>query len=574
MKAIITKTLALLTGKEKRNLLFLLVTGAAISVADITFLAALIFIAGFYTRSGMAVRMPSWVPPAWLNPDSVRLALAFLILFVLKNMLAYLAGYKQYRFIYQVASRIAHANLLDYLQAGYDEYAATDSSVNIRKISQQPIEFCHYILTGLLEIFTEVMLITLTISAILWYNARLFLLLLVILLPGVLALAYFSKKKLKGARLNIKATGEKTLQHLQEALDGYVESNIYDKKMFFSSRYLRYQRLLNKYLSDLRIIQGLPSRFIEIFAVSGFFILVVIHNLYGNQTAVSLVTIGAFTVAVYKVIPGIAKILNINGQIHAYQFTIIDLCGSGGRPLPKETAHPAAEAIREILFHRVSFQYAHNKGLFKEMSFSAEAGEIVGITGASGMGKTTILHLLLGFLSPSSGTIQVNGAAADAAALARYRKDIAYARQHAYLIHDSMLKNITLEDTGYDERRLKEAVQATALDEWAARFADGLDHVISEDGKNISGGQRKRICIARALYKDAGLLILDEPFSELDESSSNSILVHLRRLAAQGKIILLITHATANLCFCDKIISLDENPTENADRPGARLSGT
>jgi ABC-type transport system involved in cytochrome bd biosynthesis fused ATPase/permease subunit len=149
---------------------------------------------------------------------------------------------------------------------------------------------------------------------------------------------------------------------------------------------------------------------------------------------------------------------------------------------------------------------------------------------------------------------------------------VAYARQHAYLIHDSLLKNITLEDTGYDERRLKEALQATALDELAGRLSGGLDHLISEEGKNISGGQRKRICIARALYKDAGLLILDEPFSELDQSSSHRILVYLRQLAAQGKIILLITHATANLCFCNKIISLDEIWTKDPDRPGARVS--
>jgi ABC-type bacteriocin/lantibiotic exporter with double-glycine peptidase domain len=91
-----------------------------------------------------------------------------------------------------------------------------------------------------------------------------------------------------------------------------------------------------------------------------------------------------------------------------------------------------------------------------------------------------------------------------------------------------------------------------------ANYAEGYNKIITENGKNLSGGQRQRIVIARALYKDAGLIILDEPFSELDRRSKNCLLNYFSELANAGKIIILITHNKESLSFCNKIISLDE----------------
>ena len=96
------------------------------------------------------------------------------------------------------------------------------------------------------------------------------------------------------------------------------------------------------------------------------------------------------------------------------------------------------------------------------------------------------------------------------------------------------------------------------LEEFLNSFPEGPDKIISDSGKNISGGQRQRIALARALYKEATLLILDEPFSELDASSEQAILGHLQILARQGKIIILITHNKKSLQFCNKTLSIDE----------------
>ena len=126
------------------------------------------------------------------------------------------------------------------------------------------------------------------------------------------------------------------------------------------------------------------------------------------------------------------------------------------------------------------------------------------------------------------------------------------------MIYDSIINNITLAENFYDTQRLESAINAAGLRELIDKYPERINKIITEDGKNISGGQRQRIAIARALYKDADLIILDEPFNELDRNSENLFLQHFTELSKQGKIILLITHNKESLSFCNKIISLDE----------------
>ena len=186
-------------------------------------------------------------------------------------------------------------------------------------------------------------------------------------------------------------------------------------------------------------------------------------------------------------------------------------------------------------------------------------GDFVGLTGISGKGKTTVINLVLGFAEPQSGSVLINNKITTAAERQYYRKDIAYVKQAPLLIYDTILTNITLTENDYDSNRLQNAVKATGVDMLASQYPQGLNSMITESGKNISGGQRQRIAMARALYKNADLLILDEPFNELDRESENKLLQHCKELAAAGKLVILITHNKESLSFCNKIISLDEN---------------
>ena len=178
------------------------------------------------------------------------------------------------------------------------------------------------------------------------------------------------------------------------------------------------------------------------------------------------------------------------------------------------------------------------------------------ISGKSGIGKTTLLNLLLGFLEPSAGEIFINGSPVSSDQLRQYWPQIAYVRQEPFFIHDTILRNITLEESGAASEQLTQALSFSGLNDMLNEFPEGAEKIITENGKNISGGQKQRITLARAIYKNANLLLLDEPFNELDEASAISVLQRLSALAREGKMIVLITHDQKSLSFCNKILSL------------------
>ena len=556
----IRKILSLLSYKEKRRLAGQVAANVVISILDIASIGLLLYIVGFYTRQ-QAITPAAFLPRWLMDRNSTALIGLFAVFFVVKSAIGYLILQAQYRFVYSVASRIAETNMLHYLEGGYPEYVGIDASVHIRKISQQPIEFCQYVLTGMQQIITEGILVFLTVAAIILFNIKLFLLLLLLLLPAVFLLAGFSRRKLRSVRGDIKNSSEKSLQHLREALAGYVESNVYQKNVFFSQRFAGFQRTLNTHLSELQITQGIPSRMIEVFAVLGLLVLIALGRSTGNNDAATFVTVGAFLAAAYKIIPGIVKILNISGQVKTYRFTVDDLW-EGSRKFRYPDSRLPAVDMNSVAFNRVGFRQQEAR-IVQNLDFCLSSGEMLGLAGTSGRGKTTIVNLLLGFLSPNEGMILINGEEVQTDRRRQFWSRIAYVKQQPFLLHDTVLKNITMTDGAFDKVRLEEIADIAGLQKLGGAGthtdSDGtMMKLITENGKNISGGQRQRIAFARALYKDADLLILDEPFSELDEQAERGLLDRCLRLTQQGKMILLITHNKQNLSLCHKTILLDE----------------
>ncbi len=327
MKKLIRKIWSVLTREEKRKLGLLTLLDIVISIADILFLALLVFIIHFYTepsRGGQHAAL--FVRLKDFNP--LVIIIGFFLLFSVKNLAGFINYRAQCRFLFRVATRISKNKLTNYLEGSYSDYINVDSSANVREISHDPSEFSQHVLGGIQQIITQSVLILLSILAILLFNARLFLLLFLILLPPVFAIFYHIRAKRHSVRDQAKTTSERSLQHLQEALSGFVESNVYDKNDVFLNRYITYQQRFNKYISDQLIVQGIPNRTIEIFALLGIVILMVMNSVSGaGHTAV--ITIGVFTAAAYKIIPGIVKILNISGQINTYSFTIHSLAETG-----------------------------------------------------------------------------------------------------------------------------------------------------------------------------------------------------------------------------------------------------
>jgi len=554
LKRILSGILTILDHREKIKLANLILFDLVMGVLDVGFLFLVLVVINFYTKNESTTTIP-FLPAAFTNKNSLLLISVFVVLFGLKNFLGYLNTKWQNKFFYDVSSRLSKRNIQNYLKDDYLRFVNIDSSVLIRRISQQPIEFSHYILTNFQQVISQSILILFTITGILFYHPGLFFLLFLLLLPPVVLLGHFIRNKLKAIRDNTKITSQKTIQYLQESLSGYMESNIYHKDDFFINRYYTHQLQLNNNIGTQQTLQGLTSRLVEVFAILGFFILVAINKLSVNTPVVSMLTIGIFMAASYKIIPGVVKILNSMGQIKTYQFTLADLQPADDVPITKTKEQ--AEPIKSVVFEQVKFKYK-DQNILNGINFEIQQGDFIGLSAKSGKGKTTVIHLLLGFLKHHEGNILINDKKTTWIDRQGYWSRISYVKQQPFIINDTLLKNITLTDDAPNADKLADVIAFCSIDNITAQYPEGINKFIKENGKNISGGQRQRIMLARALYHDFDLLILDEAFSEMDEVAEKSILAKLKLLAKQGKMIILITHKKSSLYICDKTISLDE----------------
>ena len=542
MKAILKHTWSVLEKEERKRFVVLSVLDIVISIIDILSLALLLWIIKFYIQpdENHLPFLPNWLA----DRQSVSFIAIFFLLFGIKNIAAFFITKAQYNFIAGVAVRISRINLSNYQQGEFKDFVNIDSSVLIRKISLQPFEFCQFILSGTQQIITQSFLIILTIAAILLFNAKLFLLLLLVLLPPVILVFYIIKKRLTHAKIQIRTTNERSFQHLLDALKGYVEANIYNRNEFFLGRFVKHRRTFSRYLFNSLALQSMPNRIIEIFAVLGLFILIAIAKWSGNGDSTALITVGAFMAAAYKIIPGIVKLINVAGQIRAYEYSVNDLIEK--KATRSSTGENPVVSLHSIQLRNISFRY-NDLEVLNDFSLSLGKGDFLGITGESGKGKTTVLNILLGFLTPHHGEVVLNGEKVVPPAIKKYWPAISYVRQQSFFIHDTALRNITFEEEEYNKTNLATALEVSGVNEMMEQFPEGLAKIITENGKNISGGQQQRIALARAVYKNADLILLDEPFNELDEVSSITLLKHFKELAASGKMIIMITHDKESL---------------------------
>lgn len=211
----------------------------------------------------------------------------------------------------------------------------------------------------------------------------------------------------------------------------------------------------------------------------------------------------------------------------------------------------------EITFDRVTFHYNKNHTLFRDKSITIEAGKKTGIVGFSGSGKTTFVQLILRFYDPETGTIRIDGQNIATVTQESLRENIAMIPQEASLFHRTLLENLTY---GKPEASFEEVVQAAKkahAHEFIEKLSEGYNTLVGERGLKLSGGQRQRIAIARAILKDAPILILDEATSALDSVTEKYIQEGLQYLMKERTTI-VIAHRLSTLSYMDRIIVFSE----------------
>ncbi|MEU8644120.1 MULTISPECIES: thiol reductant ABC exporter subunit CydD [unclassified Streptomyces] len=233
-----------------------------------------------------------------------------------------------------------------------------------------------------------------------------------------------------------------------------------------------------------------------------------------------------------------------------------------------ETPAPAVGSLHapagEIGFEGVTVRFpGRSTNAVSDVSFTVAPGETVALVGPSGVGKSTLLNVLLGFVEPTAGRVRAGGVDLSAADLAEWRSRIAWVPQRPHLYAGSIAENVRLARPDADDV----AVRGALVDAGAAGFVDalpdGADTLLGEDGSGLSAGQRQRLALARAFLADRPLLLLDEPTASLDGATEAEVVETVRRLAV-GRTVLLVVHRPALLGVADRVIRLEAASPEDA----------
>jgi ABC-type multidrug transport system fused ATPase/permease subunit len=268
-----------------------------------------------------------------------------------------------------------------------------------------------------------------------------------------------------------------------------------------------------------------------------------------------------FLAAMFRLIPSVSRIqyslVLVRGMLYVFERLCNDL-----ESIPAERIEPAPGAPdlhfdHELTVEHVTFRYAPDRPpLFEDFSLSVKRLECVAIVGRTGVGKTTLIDLVMGFLTPGSGRVAADGA--DIRENMRsWRSRIGYVPQNICLFDDTVRANVAFgeEPDRIDDARVKKALEMAQIADFVESLPEKLDTRLGEFGARISGGQKQRLAIARALYQEPELLILDEATSALDDDTEAALIDALKAL--KGKLtILMVAHRAAGIRYCDRRIEL------------------
>ena len=223
----------------------------------------------------------------------------------------------------------------------------------------------------------------------------------------------------------------------------------------------------------------------------------------------------------------------------------------------RPNAREVATLAGDIDFEHVAFAYSAEAPVLKDVSFKIKAGQLVGLVGPTGGGKSTIVSLIPRFYDPASGVVKIDGVDVRDYKSGSMRDQIGYVLQETVLFEGTVRDNIAYGRKGVTDEQIREAAKLANADEFIARMPHGYDTMVGERGETLSGGQRQRIGIARAVIRNNPILILDEPTAALDTESERLVIDALEKLM-KGRTVITIAHRLSTIRDANKIIVLKE----------------
>ncbi|NNT71329.1 ABC transporter ATP-binding protein [Flavobacterium sp. IMCC34852] len=483
-----------------------------------------------------------------LNSEYIVILLFSLVLFyAIKNYIQSKIIQKQSRFIYDISTKISEKLISDFLYESYRNYNSVNKNAFFRDVFQLPVVFSNNVLFSFYILFSELLIVLFIIGIGLYLNFAITLSALIFLVIIGFILIKIQKKKVDELNTTISKLYEENVKNLLNIFYGYIDIKATKTEQNFNQKFEDSSQHYNKQLASLTSFKQTNARYFEIIFVIGLSF-GILFLLFKNDSIVDLLFLSFFAGACIKIIPSFNKILSAYLDIKANSNVLDTLLNYKEE---KEKHQIKYEFEHSLSLTKVAFNF-NDKTLLNHIDLQINKGDFIVISGSSGNGKTTLLQIIAGLLSPAQGQLTLDGKEVDSKE--NLFDFIGYVSQQPFLFQASILENITmLRKKNIDFEQLNTILKSLDLSDWIDSLPDGIHTPMLLESKKLSGGQKQRIALARALYAQPKILLLDEATNQLNKELESSILHYLKQLTSD-KIMTIIAVSHDNLIkeFCNK----------------------
>lgn len=464
-------------------------------------------------------------------------------------------------FTYDLYGNLSRRLFVDYYRKGLLFVSGHNSTELSRNVNIVCLNFVIGVLKPTAAIVGEIIPFALIIIAIIFYDPTASLLLALTFVPAVWIYYSFVKERLLQYGHEENLAQREKFRNVAESFRGYADVEISNAFPQIMSSFNRATERLVAMRKRDATLSNIPQGITETSLAAGMAALIII-GAYMPERKIGLV-FGLFAVAAVRLLPSVRNILTSLTAIRYNLHTIDTLSEISDSTMEIDNSLERIHLHNQMEIHSISFGYNEkSQEVLNNFSLTIKQGQRVGIRGASGAGKSTLMNLMLGLYTPKEGEILIDGIRLDHTTRRKWQNSVGYVPQSVFLLDSTLLENIALgvPTELIDRKRVMEVVQMASLKEFVEKLPNGLESSIGEAGCRVSGGERQRIGIARALYKNPDILFLDEATSSLDRATEQSINASIEELSKNNRnlTIVAIAHRETSLEYCDQIVNIEK----------------
>lgn len=503
--------------------------------------------------------------------EANQLLLPMTVLFVLAALFAsamrLLLLWMEMRLGFAIGGDLSIKMYKNILYQSYSEHCNRNSSQVISAISNKTHIVIEKVLLPILRGISSIIILFNILFILILINP--FIALGIFITAGgiYIAVTALAKRRLGRYGQEISRQNDRLIKTLQEGLGGIRDVLIDGTQDEYCSVYRKADFALRRSQGNIAIISGAPRYLIEFIGISAIAMLAYFLAKADDGIVVAIPVLGALAVGAQRVLPIQQQLFFSWSSIRGAQSSLKDVLGFLGEPdndLVIETPDLVFQNSIELV--NVNFRYKEgNAFILNDVNLKIKKGCRIGFVGATGSGKSTLLDLLMGLLTPVGGDMKIDGVTITKENCRAWQKHIAHVPQSIFLADATVAENIAfgIPQNEIDHKRIIEVSHLAQIASTIESWKDKYNTIVGERGVLLSGGQRQRIGIARALYKQADVIILDEATSALDGETENSVMQGVEMLGKEITI-LIAAHRLSTLEKCDAIIEVSSGCVKSA----------